>query len=689
MTDVFFNPYNFVRTPFRDTNHSELGDHVPLGHSRLHDGTWSGRLVVTMTAATPLLIPSSRVTAHAAVQDHKIKRTRRRRVDNVVQAAIPPSSVKGMIRAAYEMVTNSRFAVFAGHDDRLAMREPVDDGLIALPAIVTTRDGKPWLQLMLGTASYDQLVPNGDGYLQAPGRTPLAARIKIEEAERLDLGRGISSMVDFTCDDAMFVTKVWKLSDESPRSPGAHTGYLHQTGRAKVRKSHERIFFSTGAQSMRLIPLTDELANYWRSVIKNSRVVHEDSTDKDRPLYLQEKQRRVDDWTRLDEYDTCYVRIRRTQENGTTVDTVELVQPVSIGRQLHPLSPAEVLHHTLRPAGSLAEFSPAERIFGWVSPDGTPKNGGPSAYAGHLRFGQVHCMTDDAIATFESPRVVATLNSPKPSMARFYVGTRADDGSARPAQQKRPKKTVLYDTNHVLRGRKVYPHHGGFDAQSVRWQSHPQRDRDGRSTPAETKTNYTITDWIKPGSTFEFSIDFRNLTEFEVGALLLSIETGEGECHRLGGAKPLGFGAVNMVIDSTRSRVLSADDYATEWASLAEVSPEENSLDRFRDRARSVLSSTSHWKDFHSYLKGYTNSERIPVLYPRSPIDSTDSGAILQWFTENERLRDGVPLHGVSLPLLGNSRQHALPALVRQNTNGGRRQGGRPGTQNRNNRRQR
>lgn len=62
--------------------------------------------------------------------------------------------------------------------------------------------------------------------------------------------------------------------------------------------------------------------------------------------------------------------------------------------------------------------------------------------------------------------------------------------------------------------------------------------------------------WVKPllpGSTFRFSIRFENLTSVELGALLKAVELENKadpatHCHRLGRAKPLGFGSVTLSI---------------------------------------------------------------------------------------------------------------------------------------------
>ena len=142
----FFNPYNFVSTPKRDLGDDVLGDARPIGHSRIEEGTLSGKLVIKMVAETPILIPSSDVavkiipiSGSKETISHRSRKTRTidGAMDNAGEklepfVAIPSSSVKGMVRSAYEMITNSRYSVFTGHDNRLGMREATNDALLAI-----------------------------------------------------------------------------------------------------------------------------------------------------------------------------------------------------------------------------------------------------------------------------------------------------------------------------------------------------------------------------------------------------------------------------------------------------------------------------------------------------------------------------------------------------------------------------
>jgi len=101
----FLNPYYFIGCPTRDLGDENFGDNQPLGHERLHPNRVSGTMDVRIEARTPLLVPDSEYE----VDDNHV--TKKVRVDDKGHPLIPPSSVKGALRSAFEIITNSRMGV--------------------------------------------------------------------------------------------------------------------------------------------------------------------------------------------------------------------------------------------------------------------------------------------------------------------------------------------------------------------------------------------------------------------------------------------------------------------------------------------------------------------------------------------------------------------------------------------------
>jgi len=102
----FLNPYNFIPCPTRTPGDKNFGDNRPLGHERLHPNRVSGTMDVMIEARTPLLVPDSEYEV-----DNNNHVTKKVRVDDKGHPLIPPSSVKGALRSAFEIITNSRMGV--------------------------------------------------------------------------------------------------------------------------------------------------------------------------------------------------------------------------------------------------------------------------------------------------------------------------------------------------------------------------------------------------------------------------------------------------------------------------------------------------------------------------------------------------------------------------------------------------
>ncbi len=116
----FHNPYNFVPAPPRNTSDPDLGDQCPVDQDAFLADRFSGSIRVRMTSKTPLLVPDTE-RAQQSANGHK---TFPLRVDADGKPLIPASSVRGMLRSAYEAVTNSRFGRFSGsHKQKLKFRQ--------------------------------------------------------------------------------------------------------------------------------------------------------------------------------------------------------------------------------------------------------------------------------------------------------------------------------------------------------------------------------------------------------------------------------------------------------------------------------------------------------------------------------------------------------------------------------------
>jgi CRISPR-associated protein (TIGR03986 family) len=128
----------------------------------------------------------------------------------------------------------------------------------------------------------------------------------------------------------------------------------------------------------------------------------------------------------------------------------------------------------------------------------------------------------------EVPRTLPILSNPKPSAVRFYLMPQNLD-----LRRSTPGNDGGYDDeNLVMRGRKFYRR--GYLPPQVKERSNQNR---------------TLRDVLPEGASATFDIHFENLAVVELGALLWAIELDHGWVHRLGFAKPMGYGDVAVTVE--------------------------------------------------------------------------------------------------------------------------------------------
>lgn len=356
----------------------------------------------------------------------------------------------------------------------------------------------------------------------------------------------------------------------------------------------------------------------------------------------------------------------------------------------------DLLHESLRPAASIDQLSPADRVFGWVKVDadtGPRSRGEGVAARGLLHVGPVRCTsgTADAVEQFAAPGVpLAILSAPKPQQGRFYVA-RSPNGEAQ--QNGLSKQDAGYSAGKGLRGRKVYPHQhtlpdGHWDdptkdrtQQAHGAPTHYQEYRRPRKNDQEHQ-NRSILGWVKPGA--EFSVDFhvQNLSAVELGALLWLLDLRDDCFFRLGGGKPLGFGSVRLEIESCDLRTGNSlrERYSSWLDGSTPGDPRQRAEDLFRQAvARGYPPSASRGFDDVSFIRAFLHScrghgDNLPTHYPRATADGqpgppSPDGESFKWFDANET--DGARY---ALPDLATD--GGLPTLPERSGGGGG--GGRP-----------
>ncbi|MGI0483571.1 TIGR03986 family CRISPR-associated RAMP protein, partial [Geminocystis sp. CENA526] len=653
----FHNPYNFIPTPPRKNDNSELFDRTPVGHGKYHENYWSGNITVKLTTKTPLLIPD----AGNATEDNNGHKTYPLRIGADGKPLLPITSVKGALRSAYEMVTNSRYSIFEKHEDRLAYRTPAK--ITVVPARVENKEGELFLRIMDDTGlvgetarlkRYEKNSRNKD-----KGESHVATKYKGKnqlpqhgEAVWVKLSKG----------------KVQEIipRDQNPSDTSWKQGWVCVTGANINGKMNERVFIEQNNNE--LIFVTDKVKSLWEELIRNYQQTHIKDLEKRKAknqsptAYLGGKPGETG-WSKhiwdekelqFKEGTLCYVEF---DNRGN----ITAIQPVTISRRLYKYSPESLLDDTfLKPAQDIKELSPADRVFGWVNQKGK------GSYKGNLRINALTCITDNCIENFGDRGLpLNILGQPQPSQARFY---QAQDKQGTPLKTGSDKGKSYSDKNQSLRGRKVYPHQ---NLPANHWDNanldRTQQNNNGhyqeyyRPDSTRDDQNRSIQAWVKPNTEFTFNIDITNLSTVELGALLLILNLPENHYHRLGGGKPFGFGSVKFTIDWDKTDLRKGEDWKEYYSSLLPISkPNANvakaSIEEFKQAVETSYNGKFEEVSFIKALlvatQGY--SDNLPIHYPRKQTNPSTDVKIFEWFVDNENTNQRNGGLKVALPMLAN-----------------------------------
>lgn len=489
MKPEFHNPYNFVpalprkkKEDFSDLDKEEgklarqLCDDAPSGHDRYQSDKYSGQLHVQMIVETPLLLLD---TARMGFDKNKKHKTYPVRVGRDEKPEINSTAVKGMLRSAYEAITNSRFSVFKNHDERLAHRPQAKTGVNLIPARIVADEKK--VILLKGTSKFDgkeitekhkefpalfaawlhrykkqkpknENTPELDGGVKGEHGKPVWAYITRWEYRK--------KKYPYTKFDFWNVVELLPRTDNKPTEPSKKCertswdnaqpakkaegqwveGFICNTNSNIQNKHDERVFFSTKDNLEEEVVLSEkdweELRTKWKELINNYRKTHEESDGKlesppknkktGKPLFLWSRQIQLAKKEReLKNGTLCYAQVE--YQKGQ-LKILELF-PVMISRKLYDKPPEDLLPASLKPADNIERLSPADRVFGWVG-QGVKKIGG---YRGQIRISSITCLTEkeNAIEIFPESLPLQILGQPKPQQGRFYVA-RNRNGDAQP-----------------------------------------------------------------------------------------------------------------------------------------------------------------------------------------------------------------------------------------------------------------
>ncbi len=686
----FHNPYNFVPALPRNNVTGELGDRSPISHDRYAADHWSGHLQIKLVTQTPLIIPAA--SPSLSEDKHKHPTYGIRQLTDK-HPYLPPTSIKGMLRSSYEMITNSRLSIFAGHVDRLAYRSPATDQNI-YPAIVEVNHDKKVLKILTSVNNVGRLprYKKYNGVEADLDKGASTAALKYHDSDECPQhGDKVWVRINSNNSDVMVVTRIRLRGAESDLlgDDNWHKGWVYITGANINGKIYERVFLEKD-KDLR-IPIDSEIEDLWKELIKDYYRANKKKIDQRNEDgiglgdYLGDKIGKtgfsrhlclgIDKIQDLNAGTLCYVELDKKTDAKT--NKIVAVIPVTISRRLYSINPQSLLDVSLHPVEDIKNLhpakdskkpSPADRVFGCINPDG-------DSYRGNLRIHSVNCITSNPIEKLGQGLPLAILGQPKEQQARFYIaqnsiGTPLAIGA---------NKTDCYQAGQGIRGRKVYPHHQGLlkeywdqpvinhspgkikvDRPILKKSSvlstEYRRPKDKNGQEQRDNQNRSITAWVKPNVTFEFKIDITNLSSIELGALIWLLSLPDNHYHRLGYGKPLGFGSAALSIDWSRSDLRLGQDWQKFYSSLQQTTaPLKCDHKKLKADFEAAVGDSYPENNFiQAFLQAARGfDDKKPTHYPRVTQAPHPDGESFKWFTANE-----VP---------NKDRQYSLDSLVDDN----------------------
>ena len=278
------------------------------------------------------------------------------------------------------------------------------------------------------------------------------------------------------------------------------------------------------------------------------------------------------------------------------------LSPANIGKYMCP-DDLNVFLKGYEPCKSLDDCCLTCQIFGFI--DQSENNDGET-HSSRVRFTDATTSLNPD-ACYDSWRSLKPLLGPHPSNAIVYGYNPGNHNYREWAWDKA--------TGIKVRGRKLYFHSNVLDKTR---------------TDVRDKFNLTMHP-VKKGVSFSFKVYYENLTKEQLESLIKSINLYNSinskyqYAHKIGHAKPFGYGSVRMKVENIIQRKVEKEDgHIVYKETPINVRSEFNEDNSSSDKQLKVMTNT--------YL---LNHNEIQVIYPITDSFKNDDDKGFEWFGNN------------------------------------------------------
>lgn len=565
----FINPYNFI--PFGNTIEEKRTsrESVYRGGETLK----SGWLDVKILAKAPLIVPDGahpderKSNLHEIYEFYHVK-------DEAGEPRymIPGSELRGMLRSAYEAVTDSCIP-FLLNDMPISQRVPVFGSLQRRGLLKYNLEHRQWTLYSVsepldqdivvvekGEDNYILRYENGKVVTEKPG-TFVEGRGWIQYNIPVDLKKDyhVTYLTPIESENGGKGVKTWPEGDDEPY------------------KMLESCLARDGVKGHQKNP-NEEPAKAIKIALDKAKKTGENMV----PVW--------------------FFMVNRGKEK------LVYLSNSSIGRLAQRRKWIDIMGN-YAPCKSTDKLCPACLLFGTAAGEGLK---------GHVRI--MDALPEDELS-FET-HILQILGEPRTSAFEFYLEKPESAtywnfdfyGKTTFGNKPEEDKTEYYDLEEAApRGRKMY------------WHGDVMPDRKKMD-----KMNATMKAAEK-NSEFSFRIYFDEITDAQLTDLIWVITLGDNQKdstlqHKLGHAKPLGYGSVKLII--TEGKIRRMEKSESGWKPV--VTPMEIS-----QKPKSTFSTNSEHVKSLLEMCNTQKTKGMSVMYPR--LTGKNDDGIYQWFSKNRK----------------------------------------------------
>ena len=599
--DKDYYPYNFV----------SLGESSKAERHEVKKGKFSGKIKCSLKNLTPLFIGGNEDKERTLVEEveecHETKDGKE--CYKVTKYMIPASTIKGELRNIIEVLTRS------------CIKNVEDERLIYRAGAFKLKEKK---------FGIIKTLPNGknDGIIEGADVIRIERELAISKVKSLKKIGGKNNTKDYEGFYEIYVNKNkvnnYKANPESykyDKKIDEEKDYEILIDR--IAGCMEKSILWIGTEFPRR-KKGEKLPTYAKILVPNKKrykfsaeeyndlkILIEERNNSKKPLYVDE----------IKKDDPIIFKVDR---NDRAINLVFSEIP----RLRYKCSPLDLIPEKFKPCINKEKLCFACRVFGTIGDNSKSKENNNDSKNESFAISSRIFITDalsldtrDEKKEKELDRL-RSLGEPHPTLLGFYL--KYGDYDKR------------YDKGkYEIRGRKFYWHHTKKIEAGKNWENY----RNSIETKNHDNTNSKIY-FLEPLQKFEFEIDFKDLTEKELGILLYSIEVEEGKSlHKLGKAKAYGFGSCEIKIDKCLIETEKKYIFFDKNDSFKEYSKEEYTTQFIEEAKKEYLIDSDERLEIKELKYILNRNNILNFSNNKSSFPEIEKGgkpSTLNWFMNNK-----------------------------------------------------